>query len=111
MEEIWKDIEGYEGLYQVSTMGRVRSLDLLKHFYPRDRKAYQKVLKGKVLKPHFRSEFMFSLLYRNGEFEYKSIHHLVANAFLENPMNYKYIKFKDGDKSNVRLDNLVWSTK
>lgn len=109
-EELWKDIEGFEGLYQVSTLGRVRSLDVVKHFYPMERKPYTQLRKGKVLKPYRGpANFLKVLLYKDGEIARKTVHHLVAEAFLENPMGRKMVWFKDGDKTNTRLDNLKWS--
>lgn len=110
IEEIWRDISGYEGLYQVSNLGRVRSLDFEKHYNPINRKSYTKILKGRVLKPYSgQSNFLKVLLYKDGEIQRKTVHHLVAEAFLENPMGRKMVWFKDGDKTNVKLDNLKWS--
>ena len=110
MEELWKDIQGYEGLYQVSTLGRVRSLDFVKHFYPMERKPYTQLRKGTILKPYpHPSGFMVVKLYKDGKGMPVGIHKIVANAFLENPMGRKMVFFKDGDKTNTRLDNLKWS--
>ena len=108
-EEIWKDIKGYEGVYQVSNLGRVRSLDFEKHFNPINRKPYTKILKGRVLKPYLRNDgFMTVLLYKDGGFKRKTVHVLVANAFLKNPMEHEFVEFKDGDKTNTELTNLQW---
>ena len=109
-EELWRDIKGYEGLYQVSTLGRVRSLDVVKHFYPIERKPYTQLRKGRILKPYCNpSGFMILKLYKDGVGALVVVHTAVANAFLDNPMGRKMVKFKDGDKTNTRLDNLKWS--
>ena len=52
--ENWKDIKGYEGLYQVSTLGRVKSMDMKIDFYPIDRKPYTQIRKGRILKEEAR---------------------------------------------------------
>lgn len=110
VEEIWKDIQGYEGLYQVSTLGRVRSLDVVKHFYPMERKPYTQLRKGRILKPYCHpSGFMIVKLYKDGKCALVVVHTAVANAFLENPMGRKMVFFKDGDKTNARVENLKWS--
>lgn len=96
MEEIWKDIAGYEGLYQVSTEGRVRSLK-------------NKTIK--LLKP-------YKMLKRGGYLEvglrvpgikknYK-IHRLVAEAFIPNPEGYNEVNHKDENKENNCVNNLEW---
>ncbi len=109
MDELWKDIEGYEGLYQVSTLGRVKSLDMKIEFYPMERKAYTQIRKGKILKPYLnQSGCMVVKLYKNGESRPKKVHRLVAITFLKNTLNYKMVRFKDGDKTNAKLENLKW---
>ena len=94
MEEIWKDIEGYEGLYQVSNMGRVRSL---------------KYKNERILKPRKQSGYYKVLLYNNETREYL-IHRLVANAFIPNPDNLPQVNHKDEDKANNCVSNLEWCT-
>lgn len=109
MEEQWRDIPGYEGLYQASTLGRIRSLDVEKEFNPISRKPYKKILKGKVLRqfPH-REGYMVVGLYKDGKKKPKQVHRLVATTFLANPMMNEYVKFKDDDVTNCKLDNLIW---
>lgn len=109
VEELWKDVKGYEGLYQVSNLGRVRSLDFEKEYNPIDRKPYKKILKGRVLKTRLNNKGCKCLtLYKDGVRKIRVVHRLVAIAFLENPMEYKVVTFKDGDMYNITLDNLRW---
>ena len=109
-EEKWKDIKGYEGFYQVSTLGRVRSLDIEKEYHPIGRKSYKKILKGKILKSYIHSSgYMVVILYKDCERVIKFVNRLVAEAFLENPDGYRFVKFKDGDVCNVEVSNLTWS--
>lgn len=108
-EELWRDIKGYEGLYQVSTLGRVRSLDTEVKCYPMERKAYTQKRKGRILKPYPQGHgYMTVTLYKDGVEDFWRVHILVALAFLENPMGYKIVTFKDGDKRNMTLENLRW---
>ena len=80
MEEIWKDISGYEGIYQVSNLGNVRSLDRLDC---RGRKR-QGVLLKQVISTN---DYLKVTLYKNGKSKTKIIHRLVAEAFIPNTEN------------------------
>ena len=99
MQEIWKDISGYEGLYQVSNCGRVKSLN------------YNHTKTGKVLcEKHHKSNYVTVVLCKNGVNKNKSIHTLVATAFIENPNNYPCVNHIDGNKRNNNVSNLEWCT-
>lgn len=104
MEEIWKTIQKYPN-YEVSNHGRVRSIT---HFDSMGR-----IKIGQVLKPGFdsRGNYLHVNLYNNGKVTPRSIHRLVANAFIENPHGYKEINHKDEDKTNNYADNLEWCTR
>ena len=96
MIEIWKDIEGYEGLYQVSNLGRVKSLWFGK----------EKILKG----GKDSSGYIFVVLSKEGKIKYFQIHRLVASAFLDNSNNLPCINHINEDKTNNRVENLEWCT-
>lgn len=97
MEEVWKDIPGYEGLYQVSSLGRVKSLNY-------NHEGYQKILSFKKE----RNGYLRVGLFREGRQKLFSVHRLVATVFIPNPNNLPQVNHKDEDKTNNRADNLEW---
>ena len=104
MEEIWKDIQGYEGLYQVSNQGRVRSYDRI----CRDGKRR----KGRIMKPHkIRSGYYQAALCVDGVRYNLLIHRLVAFAFVDGYAPGLEINHKDEDKANNSASNLEWCNK
>lgn len=96
MEEIWKDIAGWEGSYQISTYGRVKSL---------------KYGKERILKPSKNSSgyLTVGLSIESRTFS-KAIHRLVAIAFVPNPDNKLQVNHKDENKLNNNVNNLEWVT-
>ena len=109
MKEIWKDIPGFNGLYQASTKGRIRSVDVVKDGRSKYGKSFKYFHKGKILSTWDGvKKYKTVVLYREGFPEICFVHRLVANTFLENTYHHKVVSFKDGDKSNVCLDNLQW---
>ena len=98
MSESWKDVAGYEGLYQVSDQGNVRS---------RRRHGSS----GGILKPGRDGHgYLRVVLYREGEWKPILIHRLVAQAFIPNPSNFPVINHKDENPANNAVDNLEWCT-
>lgn len=95
--EVWKDIKGFEGLYQVSTMGRVRSF----HKYGGVEQRILRIKKSKC-------GYMTVILSKNGKGKTLLVHRLVAQAFISNPKSERFVNHKDEDKTNNQVDNLEW---
>ena len=106
MEEIWKDVVGYEGYYQVSNLGRVRSLDRIAS---NGRKVKGKILSTKVNTPPYYPRVSLSV---NGKMKLVQVHRLVAQAFVYNPdpEHKTQVGHKDESRTNNRADNLEWVT-
>lgn len=108
--EIWKDIEGYEGLYQVSNLGRVKSLERKVSTINNGTKCLKHIDES-ILKPIKISNGYITInLYINGIRKKHFVHRLVANAFIPNPNNYSQVNHKDENKENNSVDNLEWCT-
>lgn len=103
-KEIWKDIVGFEGLYEVSNMGRVKSL---KRTVWNSGKGCYKTVAERILKPGKNSNgYLQVQLYKDGKKKMDRIHRLVATAFCENPHGFKEVNHIDEDKTNNCADNL-----
>lgn len=96
-EEIFVDIKGYEGLYQISNFGNVKSLG-------NEKKRKEKIIKQGQSK----KGYLFVNLYKNGKGKIYQVHRLVAIAFIENPNNFLQVNHKDEDKTNNVVENLEW---
>lgn len=92
MQEIWKDIPGYEGLYQVSNFGKVRNSHKL------------------ILKYWKSWGYNYISLCKNNKSKKYRTHRLIAKAFIPNPKKYPYVNHIDGNKSNNNVTNLEWCT-
>ena len=100
MKEVWKDIKGYEGKYQISNQGRVKSLIFS------NRQATFK--KERILKQRDNTNYYQVSLSKNNVVKQYLIHRLVAEAFIENPDNLPCVNHKDGNKKNNNINNLEW---
>lgn len=105
--EIWKDIHEYEGYYQVSNIGRVRSLDRK----TRHREGMLRNVRGRNIKtcPN-KLGYLYVLLTKNGNRASKSVHRLVAEAFIKNPKKYPEVNHINEQKADNRVGNLEWCT-
>ena len=100
-EEIWRPIVGYEGLYEVSSYGRVRSLDRY------DNKNHFR--KGLIMKQNNDGRgYMSVILCLNGKIKKYLVHRLVAQAFIPNPDNLPEVNHKDENPENNSVTNLEW---
>lgn len=102
MKEIWKDIDGFENIYQVSNLGRVCS---------KTRRQGNRYYLGKILKPSDNGHgYLHITLANRGKRYQRYLHRLVAQAFLPNPYNYPEINHKDENTKNNQVNNLEWCT-
>lgn len=100
MREEWRPVRNYEGLYEVSNMGNVKSLN------------YNHTGKEGILKAKKNSSGYLQVhLYKDGKAKFYTVHKLVAQAFCKNPEGYTEINHKDEDKTNNNADNLEWCSR
>lgn len=107
MSEIWKDIPNYQGLYQVSDYGNIRSLDhYSNNHYPDGNKQFHK---GKILKPFENANgYLLIKLYKNGHNTTFQLHRIVANVFLPNHNKKLQVNHLDENTKNNKVTNLEW---
>ena len=105
--ELWKDIEGFEGLYQVSTWSRVRSMDRLVIY----KNGVKRFFESEILKPSYdKGGYLRVGLTKDKKQTHHFLHRLVAIAFIPNPNNYPQVNHKDENPKNPKVENLEWCT-
>lgn len=98
-KEVWKKIKEFDGNYEVSNLGRIRSIDRI---------IGKKLFLGKIIKQSNNRGYKMVSLYKNSKSHGRLVHRLVALAFIENPNNHPDVNHKDLNKENNQLDNLEW---
>lgn len=107
MLEEWKDISGFEGQYQVSNLGRVRSLDR----WVRAVSGGCYKISGQLMRAADNgSGYLFVVMCKHSKYTQRLVHRLVAEAFIPNPENKRTVNHKDGNRQNNYVDNLEWAT-
>ena len=109
MIELWKDIKNYEGLYQVSNLGNVKSVDRYVYAGDNSNHKYQHI-KERNLKLSGGDKYIQVILCKNGKIKAFLVHRLVAEAFIPNPDNLPCINHKDENPKNNQVENLEWCT-
>ena len=109
--EEWRAVEGFEGIYEISNFGRLRSLDREAHFFRYDRDCSLHI-KGQFLKTHKDEDGYerINLQTDNRKSKRFGVHRLVACAFISNPENKPTVNHIDGNKQNNHVSNLEWAT-
>ena len=107
MTEIWLPIEGYENLYEVSNLGRVRRLESVVN----GKNGSKRKVSGNILKPRAQQNgYLMVNLCKNGIRRSYYMHRIVSTAFIPNPDNKPQVNHKDEDKLNNSVENLEWCT-
>lgn len=111
-KEIWKDIKGFENLYQVSNFGRIKSYDKIVYVESNNqyvnfiaKKKYKSKIKKLKILP---TNYIQVTLTKDNKNYYKYVHRLVAEAFIPNPNNLLEVNHKDSNRKNNCVDNLEW---
>lgn len=108
MEEIFKDVVNYEGIYQISNFGNIKTLK--RNIYNKLGKLHY-IQPEKLLKPTvFKNGYKYISMHKNKKVKVKTIHSLVAEAFIYNIHNKRTINHIDGNKLNNHISNLEWAT-
>lgn len=110
MDEIWKPVVGYEGLYEVSNLGRVRSVDRYVRFGRWGDNGQTRLRKSQLISPKIDEGYYRVNLNKDGHQKMFKVHRLVAMAFIPNPDNLPVVNHKDENRLNNCVNNLEWCT-
>lgn len=111
MEEEWRDVVGYEGLYQVSNLGKVKRLKGTVLCVGEKQKPFTITVYETILKLSDKKHgYIHCALSKNGKLTTRTVHRLVMETFVPNPDNLPQVNHIDGDKSNNKISNLEWSS-
>lgn len=106
--EIWKDIAGFEGIYQVSNMGRIKSID---RYVFTIKGCGKRFVKGDVKKPTLMKRGYLKIsLFKGGKGRTREVQRIVAETFIDNPFCKEQVNHIDGDKTNNCVSNLEWAS-
>ena len=105
--EVWKDIKGYEGRYQISNMGRVRSVERVVIWKDKSEKHY----KSRIMKTRQKQGYVSVCLFKDYKRQDFKVHRLVAETFIQNPNNLPFINHIDENKLNNKAVNLEWCSR
>lgn len=108
--EEWKDIKGFEGLYEVSNFGRVKSKERIDEYVSNGEVMHRRRREVILFPKLMNTGYLQVNLYKNGKYVCARVHRLVADAFLPNPDNLPVVNHKDEDKTNNIYSNLEWCT-
>lgn len=114
MDEIWKDVPEYEGIYQASNLGNIKSLNretIMETKNQHCKFKCKKIIKEKILKPKLTKDGYYELtLRKDGKQKFIRVHRLIAMTFIPNPNNYPVINHINHNRLDNRVENLEWCT-
>lgn len=108
VNEIWRPVVGFEGLYEVSNQGRIKALRKIRK--NGRKQSHIKVYEEKIMSPSTCKQYPIITLSNYGKVKYSTVHRIVATAFIENTENLPCINHKNGIKDDNRAENLEWCT-